>query len=111
MNRGYLIVERNYRQKWGELDIVAKKDGVLHFVEVKAGSWDRETWPTEGQNVHRPEDHMHAQKCARMKRAITTYLSQMQLVEHRDWTADLAVVLINEHTRKARVRWVWAVLL
>lgn len=32
---GYKIVERNYRIKGGEIDIVAKDRGVLVFVEVK----------------------------------------------------------------------------
>lgn len=32
---GYEIVERNYRWKKGELDIVCRKDGLLVIVEVK----------------------------------------------------------------------------
>ena len=36
---GFTIVERNfYAKKMGELDIIAQKEGVLHFVEVKSGS-------------------------------------------------------------------------
>lgn len=36
INKGYEIIERNFRQKWGELDIVAKDPiGALVFVEVK----------------------------------------------------------------------------
>ena len=31
----YLILERNYRLKFGEIDIIAAKDGGLVFVEVK----------------------------------------------------------------------------
>jgi len=33
----YEIVERNVRKKFSEIDIVAKKDGVYRFVEVKSG--------------------------------------------------------------------------
>ena len=33
---GYKILEQNYRNKIGEIDIIAKKKGVLVFVEVKA---------------------------------------------------------------------------
>ena len=45
---------------------------------------------------------MHAEKCARMARAV-----QMYLIEHDydfEWTADLAVVLLNTEQKKARVR-------
>ena len=34
--KGYLILDKNYQKKWGEIDIIAKKGGVLIFVEVKA---------------------------------------------------------------------------
>ncbi|MDD2697260.1 MAG: YraN family protein [Arcobacteraceae bacterium] len=35
---GYLLVERNfYAKKLGEIDIIATKEGVYHFVEVKSG--------------------------------------------------------------------------
>ncbi len=34
--RGYEIQHRNYRTPYGELDLIASKDGMLLFVEVKA---------------------------------------------------------------------------
>ncbi len=35
---GFTVIERNYfAKKLGEIDIIAKKEGVLHFVEVKSG--------------------------------------------------------------------------
>ena len=38
---GYIIVERNYfARKLGEIDIIAEKDEVLHFIEVKSGKSD-----------------------------------------------------------------------
>jgi len=33
--RGFHIIEQNYRRPRCEIDIVAQKDGVIHFVEVK----------------------------------------------------------------------------
>jgi len=100
---GFSVVERNYRKKWGELDIVAKKGGVLHFVEVKAGSWNKVGWPKDGTERYRPEDHMHAAKRLRMGRAVQTYLAEHRLEPETEWTADLMVVLINEETRRAKV--------
>ncbi len=35
--RGFLIIDRNYYSRFGEIDIIATKDQVLHFVEVKSG--------------------------------------------------------------------------
>ena len=34
---GFEIVERNFYSKFGEIDIIAIKDKVLHFIEVKSG--------------------------------------------------------------------------
>ena len=35
LNNGYLILSRNFHSYFGEIDIVAKKDEILHFFEVK----------------------------------------------------------------------------
>ena len=35
IRRGYRIVERNYRTRWGELDIIAYDGTTLAFCEVK----------------------------------------------------------------------------
>lgn len=34
-DKGYEIVERNFKNKWGEIDIIAQKNNVFHFCEVK----------------------------------------------------------------------------
>jgi putative endonuclease len=38
--RGYAILARRYRSRFGEIDIVAKCDEVIVFVEVKARAGD-----------------------------------------------------------------------
>lgn len=32
---GYKIVEKNYKNKFGEIDLIVKKDNMLSFIEVK----------------------------------------------------------------------------
>lgn len=34
---GFMIVERNFYSRFGEIDIIALKDEVIHFIEVKSG--------------------------------------------------------------------------
>jgi len=33
----FFIVEKNFYSRFGEIDIIATKDEVLHFIEVKSG--------------------------------------------------------------------------
>ncbi len=36
-NNGFMLVNRNFYSRFGEIDIIASKDSVLHFIEVKSG--------------------------------------------------------------------------
>ena len=46
--KGYTILERNFRcRRFGEIDIVASKAGVLSFIEVKTRSSQRYGKPAE----------------------------------------------------------------
>ena len=38
--RNFKIVARNYKCRFGEIDIITKQDNVLHFIEVKNRSND-----------------------------------------------------------------------
>jgi putative endonuclease len=40
-SKGYKIVEKNYRCKLGEIDLIAEKDDFIVFVEVKTRSNDK----------------------------------------------------------------------
>lgn len=91
--RGLEIIDRNYLRKWGEIDIVAKKDSLIHFVEVKSVSH-----VTSG---YRAEDNMHPWKLKRLSRAMQTYLLEKKL--DCDWQLDLITVRIDEKNRNARV--------
>jgi putative endonuclease len=46
VSEGYEILGRNYRNKWGEVDLVAKNNNTIVFVEVKtkSGSQFGEPW-------------------------------------------------------------------
>lgn len=46
-SQGYTILQRNFRSRHGEIDLIAAKKNKLHFIEVKARSDDRYVSPQE----------------------------------------------------------------
>src|SRR3989344_5563593 len=82
VKQGFLIRERNYTKKWGEIDIIAEKNEKLFFVEVKSVS--RETLADvshEALDQYHPEDNMHPWKLKRLARTIQTYLLSNKVPE------------------------------
>ena len=46
-DEGYIIIERNYRTPYGEIDLVAQDGDILVFVEVKTRTSDAFGFPEE----------------------------------------------------------------
>lgn len=97
--KGFLILERNYRKPWGELDLIAKKNGNLRFIEVKAASREAGS-VTTGGSEYRLEEKVHPQKLKRMYRAIETYLAEKDIQD--EWSVDVVTVLIDHDQRRAQ---------
>ena len=51
--RGVTILERNFRDRNGEIDLIAQEDGVLLFIEVKYRRSSRYGEPEEAVNVEK----------------------------------------------------------
>jgi len=105
MKHGHKIRDRNYRKKWGEIDIISEKDRIFHFVEVKSVS--REILPSNVNhetNDYRPEDNVHPWKLKRLYRTIQTYLLDENVSDETEWQIDIIAVFINIKTRRAKVR-------
>ena len=98
---GYIVVERNYLKKWGELDIVAKKEGRIHFIEVKTVSrtlLPGVTYETLGKREeYRPEDNMHPWKLKRLGRAVQSYLLERNVPDDIDWQFDVVTVYVDSN--------------
>jgi putative endonuclease len=64
--RGFEIVERNYRTRWGELDLIAYDGRTLAFCEVK-------TRHLAGAGVS-PLEAIRRRKCARLRKMAGSWL-------------------------------------
>lgn len=83
--KGYKIIERNFREFWGELDIVAlQKDKTLVFIEVK-------TMSDLGARGLRPEDQMSVGKISRFKKVAMLYAGAHQnlIRDDKGWRLDV----------------------
>ncbi|QUH21684.1 YraN family protein [Alkaliphilus sp. B6464] len=52
-DNGYYILDRNYRTRLGELDIIAKKDNIIAFIEVKTRTSNTYGMPSEAVNYRK----------------------------------------------------------
>jgi putative endonuclease len=99
VRRGYTIIDRNFRLKCGELDIVAKKDRLLHFIEVKSvlrnSEGISEDW-NPAQNVHRA-------KIIRMQKAIQIWLYRSGRGHETEFVVDVILVSVYMSKRTGRV--------
>jgi putative endonuclease len=65
---GYEILERNFRTRWGELDIVARHGSILVFCEVKARRLDG--------GGRSPFESLHPAKRAQVRRIASRWLAR-----------------------------------
>lgn len=100
VKHGFEIVLRNYRKKYGEIDVICKKNGKIHFVEVKTVSQIDVSHETNDQ--YRPEDNIHEAKLKRIGRTIEAYLFEYESED--DWQFDAITVSLNKNDKTAHVR-------
>lgn len=91
--KGWQIIERNVREKFGEIDILAKTaDGRLHFVEVKTISKGYADYSGMA-----PEDNLSRAKLIKMKKMAEWYANgHPELINGAGWQIDLVAISLSE---------------
>lgn len=85
--QGFQILDRNWRRPWGELDIVAQKDSVVHFIEVKASL---------KQNAgFEPFVRAGATKMLKVQRTARTWLATHNYGDDTEWQMDIVSVIMG----------------
>lgn len=92
--RGYKIVDQNYRTRNGEIDIVAEEGKILVFIEVK----------TRTSRVFGfPEEAIDVRKQYKLAKTAEHYLMAHRLYD-RDYRIDSFGIEIDGQNKKARIR-------
>ncbi|MFH0739614.1 MAG: YraN family protein [bacterium] len=88
--KGYKILDRNFKTKWGELDIVASHKKAIIFVEVKTLR-QAQGRPSE----FLPEDEITFHKASQLQKMTQIYLSAKNLALDIDQQIDIIAIEFN----------------
>lgn len=91
---GYRIIERNFRCRYGEIDLIAEEDDELVFVEVKT---------RRGNAYGLPEDAVTPIKQRRLIQLALYYLDLHNCAE-RSWRIDVVAVQMSATGRIEEIR-------
>lgn len=98
--KGYKILARNFKTKWGgELDIVAKKNGILIFAEVKTLKYS----PLKNSDFS-PEDEITFHKANQLRKMAQIYLSSNRLALDTAHQIDILAVELLNNLQVANIR-------
>ncbi len=102
--KGYKILDRNYYKEWssvskGEIDIIVWKDKTVSFVEVKT-----QTNPAESGVGFSPEERVDFQKQRKLIKLAQYWLRDHKIPLDSKWQIDIVSVIINQNSKKAKIR-------
>lgn len=100
--KGFTIVERNYRKPWGEIDIIAEKEGVIRFIEVKAISRENNSRGSRETSAYIPEEQIHPAKLKKVVRTAELYM--VSRGGDQEFQIDAVGVFLDMKHRTARCR-------
>ena len=100
--KGYKVIDRNYRKKWGEIDIIAVKGETVRFIEVKAVSREIDSENGSREMDYRPEELVHNSKLRKIARTAALYMEEKS--DDREFQIDVVGVIMDNEKRVARCR-------
>ena len=98
--KGFKVIDTNVLRKWGEIDIVVEKEGVVRFVEVKAQS--ALLGGSREMRDYRPEEMAHSTKLEKVARTASLYMEEKG--DDREYQVDVVALLLDHEKHVARCR-------
>lgn len=78
---GYRILDRNYSKPFGEIDIIAIKDDLIAFVEVKTRKSDAFAYAAEAVDFYKQQRIRRASQAYLMEKNISDFLMTFDIAE------------------------------
>lgn len=92
-NKGYIIIEQNCRNKYGEIDLIVKHKNEIIFVEVKTRI---------GEQFGIPEDALNRNKRQRLIRNANAYMTRRGGV-FPPYRIDAVCIVLDENKQLNRI--------
>lgn len=89
VKKGFIVLSRQYKNTYGEIDLICQDGDEIVFVEVKARHGD----------LADPEDSVTIAKIGHIVRTAQTYLDEQRL-EEVPWRIDVVAVEFEKGTKK-----------
>ena len=105
--KGLEIIDRNYTQNFGEIDIIAREDKTLHFIEVKSIQIDvsHETNIKDVlRETYNPAENLTKQKYIKIYKTVKHYLQEHKVSHETKWQIDLYLVYIDMFHMKHKLK-------
>ena len=80
-NKGYDILDRNFRKPFGEIDIIARIDEIVVFVEVKTRKNKDFANPSEAVTISKQQKIIKASQAYLMENALTDSIIRFDVAE------------------------------
>lgn len=96
-NKGYSILKTNYQKRIGEMDIIAKSDKTLHFIEVKT----RTNYSNEKFGL--PQEAVNFYKQKKLVKTALFYLAENKYSDNANWQIDVIAITIDTEKKTARI--------
>jgi putative endonuclease len=106
--QGFSIVERNVVRKTGEIDLIVKKKGTLHFVEVKARMCREFPQEGSGDSAFDPSANLHNAKISKVARTSEWYVAEKGW--EGDWQVDGLLVWLRSRDGAAFISYLPQIL-
>ncbi len=107
--KGYRILDRNFftrlalGPKTGEIDIVAKKDDIISFVEVKTIAFNYIDNNLKDSFIP-PEEKVNFQKQRKIIKTAQIWLSKNKMPLDKKWQIDVISIKIDLDLKKAEIK-------
>ncbi len=101
VKRGFEIIAKNVARKTGEIDVIARKDDTLHFVEVKSILCQEFPGPSQVRDEYDPSANLHEMKIRKVARTAEWYVAEHEW--EGDWQVDGCLVWLRTRDGMAHV--------